>query len=261
MRRLAPATLVLNRSFGFEAHSLEFLEEWPVKRLELVGDRVSNLSGLDRLSSTLRELVLGAEDHAEIDLRVFPELTFLGASWASCRRSIGQHHELSSLLLTNYSATDFEPLGSLTELRSLVLKVAPRLESLNGVGRFDQLETLWIQQAPRLASIQDLVAVGPALSELLLEACRRVSSIEPVRRLEALRSLEIGNCGRIDSLCAVATLRCLEQLVVWGDTVSIDGDLGCIEALPRLSMLRIASRRHYEPSARRLEDSINARQT
>lgn len=69
---------------GFKNTDLAFIEAWPLKRLTLLARTVKDVSPVCRLSSTLESLSVQSGP-AVIDLRQFPKVTELEATWWQIR--------------------------------------------------------------------------------------------------------------------------------------------------------------------------------
>lgn len=250
--------LNLNYARGYRERSLEFLSAWPIRRLAILSRTTKDLSPVLRLRNTLEVLDFEAASGASLDLGAFPTLTAVGAGWEQIRGTIGLATGLTELRTDNFSERDLLALTDNVALRTVVLKVAPSLESLLGVQALKSLQRLWIAAAPRLHDLSSLQGFGSSLETLQLESCRSVNSLTDVRDLINLRWLSASNCGDIESLQPVLALQHLERFHAWESTRIVDGDLSPLAGLPRLKDIRMVDRRGYHPRVKDLKDRIDS---
>lgn len=239
--------LDLNYARGFAENDLQFLGNWPVKRLLVLDRTLTDLSPIARLASTLGELHLQPAPNAKIDLEPFKQLTMLSANWKEVSDTISHVRELRHVIVLGYGGVNLSLLSSNELLETVVLKVAARLESLDSVADFPGLSKLSVMAAPRFRDVADIAAAKGTLLELEFEQCRRLDSISGVEELQMLRWLGISDCRDIDSIRPLASLRNLEVLYAWGNTRIVDGDLSPLSELPHLREVRMRDRREYRP--------------
>jgi hypothetical protein len=132
-------------------------------------------------------------------------------------------------------------------LKTLTVKDARYLESLSGLGNLPDLAALTIVGAPSLNEIDDVAELAASLRGLKFEECPRIDSIDVVEPLVGLRFLGISESGDIASLAPLASLTQLETFYAWGSTRILDGDLTPLTRLPRLTEIRMRTRRGYKP--------------
>ena len=249
--------LDLNYAKGFKDTDLAFIEDWPLKRLSLLARTVKDLAPLGRVASTLESLSVESGP-AAIDLGSFPNVTDLSASWEQIRGSVADAPHLESLYAGSYTAEDLLPLQHNSRLQRIRMKDRPQLRSLRGVERLPALDHLGIYLATSLEDFAPL-SETTTLRELHLESCRSLTELIPIATSHALRLLNVADCGDIASLAPIAALHQLETVWLYGTTKVIDDDLTHLAGLPRLTELRMMSRRSYRPSVEQLQAHISNR--
>ncbi|MGM9473478.1 hypothetical protein ACS5PJ_15925 [Pseudarthrobacter sp. YS3] len=254
--------LILNYARGFRERSLDFLRDWPVRRLTILLRTITDLEPIYRLAGTLEQLSLATSEKTALDLTRLPRLRHLSCeNWTQIEHTIPSCTSLDYLYTGSYTPRDLLPLAYNRSLTTIRMKDRPRLESLNGVDAFASLVELGIFGAPLL---EDLIDLGSAsapktLRTLELEMCRGISSLDAVRHLTGLTYLDIGDCGDIASFGPLANLGNLKELYAYGTTRVMDGDLSPLTGLTELTDLRLQSRRDYKPSVKSLEERIEQR--
>lgn len=258
-------TLVLNVAHGFRATSLDFIEEWPISRLDILAPLL-DFAPVSRLKSVLQSLHIEVyPKHPKADLTLdlsgFTQLKDFGATWKTVENQISNLGAVTDLYVGGYGAEDLSPLSSASRLTRLRMKDRPRLESLEGVEAFGTLRHLSIQGGTKLADISALGGSSTlrSLRVLTLETCRKISTLESLTEGVNLRFLNMGNCGELDSLAPVSGMQNLESLYLYESTNILDGDLSPLLMLPNLIDLRLMNRRHYTPQAPEVNRLLEAR--
>lgn len=246
--------LVLNYALGFNEPSLDFLRGLPIRELEIIDRRLTNLEPIYSLAPTLESLHVTTRPDLAIRLTEFPKLGSLGAFWAQVRHTIGQVSGLDDVFLLAYTPDNLEPLSSQTGLETLRLKDRPRVSSLAGLSHFPRLQRLGIYLASRLDDISELRGRSE-IRELELVSCKKLTKINDLAECAGLRRLNIAESGDIESLSPVTGLNNLEELYLYGSTKILDDDLTPIAGLPKLRILGMMNRRGYCPSV----DELNRR--
>jgi internalin A len=250
--------LVLNYARGFQERTLDFLGDWPLRRLTILARTINHLTPLYRLAPTLGSVSIEVNPSAEFDLGRMPKLTGLAAAdWGQVRGTIGELSDLVDLYVGGYVDVDLTPLRWNRKLSSVRMKNAPRLSSLDGVEHLLSLTQLAIHGARQLQDLSALADHGPPLlEELQLQACRGARDLSYLERFAALRFLNIAECGDIESLRPLSDLRELQSLWAYGSTSIVDGDLRPLLDLPVLTDLRLMGRTHYRPTLHDVEKHI-----
>jgi internalin A len=118
------------------------------------------------------------------------------------------------------------------------------------------LEKLGIHLARRLADVDEVASCALTLSEFRLEYCSQIMNLDSIAPLTRLTALEVADCRSIDSLRPLSSLAALERFLAWGSTRIMDADLSPLLTLPRLTELRMKSRREYEPSVKEVQSEL-----
>lgn len=246
---IEPKGLTLNYARGFAAPDLEFHDpSWGLRRLDLLDRSIDDLGPMERLGETLEHLSVQASPNATVDLAALPHLRSLGVAWPAIRETIQSLDELERLVTWEFDEEDLTVFESNVRLKELILKGAPRLESLEGAGALALLSTLRVALARELTDIGELGGLTRSLRELEFETCLGIERIEEVRSLTGLRFLGINDCGRVESLSPLVALEELEMFHAWESTRILDNDLSPLTRLPRLREVRMRARREYRPS-------------
>jgi len=247
--------LVLNYALGFEEPSLDFLDGLPLREVVVLAPHIVDLQPVYSLAPTLRALHVTTSPQLRLDLERLPKLEELAAAWAQVSDSISSARGLKLAHLRSYQPTDLTPLEGLIELRTLVMKDRPKVQSLRGLRNLTALTTLGVYLAKDLADIGELEGRDD-LVDLALEHCRRVTHLDVLSACTSLRSLNLSECGEIASLGPIRGLTQLERVLMYGSTKIADADLSPLAELPRLRELRMQSRRSYQPSVEEVQAQL-----
>jgi hypothetical protein len=247
-------TLLLNYALGFDMPDLRFLDGLPVRNLTVIDRRLQSLDQIYGLASTLRSMSLTVDPTLTVDLERLPDLTEIRADWGQIRQTFRSAVHLVRLFAGRYTEEDLSVLASAGRLETLVLKDRPRLKSLDGLAGLPGLRHLGIYLATRLS---DTGAVRASmLRELHLEACKKVSTLDDVATCGDLEVLNLSDGANFTSAQPLRALTKLRELLLFGSTRIMDGDLSPIADLPQLQELRMQSRRHYRPSVEEIQKII-----
>ncbi|WP_175558434.1 hypothetical protein [Arthrobacter sp. ok362] len=249
--------LVLNYAKGFHERDLQFVRGLPIRRLHLLARTMKDLAPVYSLADRLVSLSVDSDPSAVIELERLPLLKSVSADWQQVQGSIRFASHLERVVLGYYSEPDFRSLMSMSSLSSIVLTDYPRLQSLDGIEDLPWLAELGVNLSKNLEDITALErSASPVLETLALSSCRKVVDLVPVASCPSLRIFEFSECGDVPTLAPLAGLSRLEQLVLYGSTRVVDGDLRPIAQLPRLEELRMKSRRSYSPSVKEIQEVI-----
>jgi hypothetical protein len=239
--------LWLNYARGYSEPDLSFLDAWPIKRLLVLDRSVTDLSPLSRLGATLEELSFQVAPGTVVDLAALPRLQEVAAAWDEVRGTLHAPEYLQRVVLFDYDEDDLQPLTVQPSLQEIQLKVAPKLDTLDGVAGIPTLAGLRIAAARELHDLADIGSVAITLRALAFESCLDIHDLQPLSVLTELRDLGISDCGRISSLHPLGELHMLEYLSAWGSTRIEDSDLSPLLRLSRLREIRMRDRREYRP--------------
>jgi hypothetical protein len=242
--------LVLNYAKGYRERSLEFLQDWPLRRIRILARTITDLAPVYRMAATLESISVITAPRAPLDLARLPKLTHLGAEWEQVESSIEAGVGLRDLYLGSYNPRDLTPLAQSRQLRSISMKDRPSIESLAGIDAFPLLEKLGIYLAKGLRDLSDLASASAPrhLRELQLESDRGITRLDEIGTATNLEFLNISDLRDIESLAPLVNLKLLDTLYAYETTRVADGDLTPLTKLPSLKDLRMMNRRSYSPS-------------
>jgi hypothetical protein len=239
--------LTLNYARGFCEKDLGFLREWPVRRLRILDRTLIDLSPIEVLAPTLRELSIQAAPEARLNLHRFEQLTALSGIWALLAPVLHQVAALQQVITWRFDEEDLRSFANHPTLERLTIKEAPQLVTLNGIARLKRLSYLGVHLAERLKDTTAVASLAETLQHLELESCSAVGDIADVEPLTRLVYLGVNECGRIESLKPLRSLRDLSTFHAWGTTFIVDCDLSPLGSLKNLREVRMRDRHMYEP--------------
>ncbi|MCW3013025.1 MAG: hypothetical protein JWO02_117 [Solirubrobacterales bacterium] len=239
--------LVLNYARGFCDGSLEFLEGWGVRRLNILDRGIVDLGPIGRLGDSLEALSVQAAPRAELNLGALSHLRSVAGEWALIRGTLGVVDALQSVITWRFDEVDLHAFRDHVDLERLTVKEAPHLQSLSGVADLPELAVLGVFLARKLRDISDVGERASSLRELEFEDCPAIYALDDVESLVNLRFLGFSDCGDVESLGPVSALEQLAVLHAWGSTRIVDRDLSPLAGLLHLSEIRMRDRRGYMP--------------
>ena len=235
--------LYFNVSKGWKGTDFGFLEKLTkIEELNIIVARGENLDAIEGMSN-LQSLNLTCQTKSVVDFTKLPRLEDCYLLWWPGAASIFAADALQKLYLDELRLDDFSPLQALTSLRHLIIGNS-NIASAAAVGDLSQLERLELLNCRKLADFDDLSRLT-SLKRLTIRGSKALTDLGFLRPLRQLEVLIVSDNGSIDSLEPVADLTGLKALAFAGSTTIADGDLGVLTALPKLSMLMFAGRRHY----------------
>jgi hypothetical protein len=246
----------LNYARGYCEPDLSFVDAWPIKRLLVLDRSVTDLEPLSRLGATLEELSFQVAPGTRVDLAGLPHLREVAGAWTEVRDTLYAPAYLQRAVLFDYDEVDLEPLTIQPSLQEIQLKVAPKLETLDGTAGLPTVTELRIAAARELHDLAAVESAAATLRSLDFEACLDIYEIQPLSRLTELRYLGISDCGPIPSLQPVSELAMLECLYAWGSTRIEDADLSPLLRLSKLSEIRMRDRRQYRPGLAEIKEQL-----
>lgn len=252
--------LVLNYARGYQERTLDFLRGLRLSRLTIVSRTTKDLEPLYELADGLEGLSLTTAPNTPIDLQRLPHLKQLGADWDQIKWTIDEAPNVSDLYIGSYSDMDLRALSGLSQLKYLLLKDRPQLETLDGVEFLPQLESLRILGATKLFDLQALTSASlPRLRNISFDGCKKIDDVNATSSIQSLVRLNFGDCGLIESAKPLASLPRLEELYMHESTQIADGDLAPLLLIPSLHRLFMKSRRSYTPSLKSIQLELSAR--
>jgi hypothetical protein len=158
--------LTLNYARGFAESDLDFLDEWPVRRLDVLDRTLTDLSPIARLGASLECLSIQVAAQVEIDLAVLPRLHTLAAWWNAVEATIDQLGGLEELTVMEYDEINLRPVTVHSSLTRLTLKSAPFLETLDGVEDLSALAVLHVAAARELNEVTALTSIASSRTQV-----------------------------------------------------------------------------------------------
>ena len=253
--------LILNYARGYRERNLEFLQDWPLRRIRILAGTITDLAPVYRMAATLESISVITAPRAPLNLARLPKLTHLGAEWEQVESSIEAGVGLRDLYLGSYNPRDLTPLAQSRQLRSISMKDRPYIESLAGIDAFPLLEKLGIYLARGLSDLSDLASASAPrhLRELQLESDRGITRLDEIGTATNLEFLNISDLRDIESLAPLGNLKLLDTLYAYETTRVADGDLTPLMRLPSLKDLRMMNRRSYSPSVGEVKARLSSR--
>src|SRR3954454_24155453 len=186
--------LVLNYARGFSEGTLDLLDGgWPLRRLSVLDRSIVDLDPIGRLAGLERLSVQVAPD-AVLDLEPLSRLRSVGGEWALIGRTLGTVAELERVSTWVFGEVDLHAFRDHVALKTLIIKDAPHLESLAGIGNLPDLAALTIVGAGRLRELDEIGELSASLRELKFEECPCIETIDDVAPLIGLRFLGVSEC-------------------------------------------------------------------
>ena len=235
--------LYLNSAKGFSCDDFGFLAKLPtLELLNIIYSPVDSLSVVDKLTS-LKSLSISCHWKDKIDLSALGQLERCFIGYDKGAETIFNCSTLKYLYIDGFKLKDFHAIVALSELEYLTIGNS----SFNQPDLFrelKQLRKLVLLNCRKLEQLQGVESLTH-LEWLTIDGSKKLSSIRELKTLDALRVLQLCDNKEIDTLSPIENLTRLKALCFFGDTVFKDGNFDFLEALPSLSMIGFAGRRHY----------------
>lgn len=243
VKREGIKALYLNSSKGWVDHDCSFLDQVPeIEELSIIAAKVVGLESLHSLKQ-LRELEVTCSSTSVVDFTQTPMLERVYVYWWAGAASLFNCESLRRVHLDKIARLPEGWHRNWLKLQEFTLANSsqPRLDDLEQRSSLSKLELL------NLSRLEDFSVIGrvPSLRWLAICGCKSLKRIDFLRALVALEVLRLEDDGELESLEVLSSLRNLQAVSLVGTTTVNDGDLSPLEALPRLSMLAFAPRRHY----------------
>jgi hypothetical protein len=253
--------LTLNYAKGYRERSLDFIGDWPIRRLDVLARTIKDLEPIYRLSATLEDLGLTTAPTAVLDCARLPRLTSLAVeNWGQIRESLPSAHGLKELGVYGYLERDLLPVTDNALLETIRIAQAPRLESLLGAQMLSKLTSLTVVAARNLTDLTSLSGTGARIRRLDLTSCKSIGGLEAVSPLVGLQYLSIANCSHIASLRPLQAMAELENIQAYESTRIDDGDLTPLLGLTNLRDLRMKNRENYKPTVAEVKQHLGLKE-
>ncbi len=162
------------------------------------------------------------------------------------------------MALGAFDEEDLAPLAGLTNLSAISLKDRPGCGRSPASAGSCSSPTSGSSGRRRLSDVTELQG-RDLIERLALQACRGLDTLDDLAGCTGLRRLDVAEGGDLVSAAPLGGLVELEELYAYGSTRFVDGDLSPLARLPRLTELRMQSRRHYRPSVPDLKAALAGR--
>lgn len=253
--------LRLNYAWGFKEPTLDFIDDWPLKKIFVLARWLDDLTPIHRLGATLEGISTEVAAKADIDLAYLPGLRKVVADWPVVKKSFSALTHLTELFIFSFKEADLTPLVGNLGLTSLRMKQYPQVRSVEGIEELAHLEQLQIVVATKLEDLSALrhTPSKEHLRDLDFDTCKRITTVDDIAALTSLEKLNLGNCGTLESLKPLTALHRLRQIRLYESTVVADGDLSPLLEKPALKSINLTNRRHYQPTVKQVETALKAR--
>lgn len=251
------AELVINDAKGWSGENIDFVLNFrDLKSLDILDFRLKSITPVQYLIN-LRRLNISTYCNTILDYTLFPYLETLWLEWRKGSESIFKCRQLKDLFINCYRGKDTALFSQLHNLESLSIYNAS-IKTLVGLRELKQLKCLRLANFRTLTSldgIEDLVL----LEKLEIDGCRKITSIDQVSSLLSLRKLSFSNGGNIQSLTPIQGLNNLEELYLFASTNILDGEVGFLKNMPKLSRIAFMNRKHYSDKCDEIEAVLSAK--
>lgn len=132
----------------FVRSDIEFVRDLPLRRLDILDRRITDLTPVHDFGSSLVELRVDVAPGTHIDLTLLPRLQALACAWDQAKDTIGSTDRLEDPYFSPYREPDLSPVTHLTSLRSLRMKPPLGVRSLDSIETMPWLAQLGIYGAP-----------------------------------------------------------------------------------------------------------------
>jgi hypothetical protein len=230
-----------------KVESLDFLAGYDfLEKLDITATTDFDFSFLNKLVN-LKKLSINVEGSNTINLSSLNKLEHLAIQWRKKINGLEDCLSLSYLCVIGFKEQDLRKLSNLTGLSDLKIKTGS-IESLDGIGSLVNLRNVLIGNCKKLASIKAANGLQ-MLQQLEIDTCPAVKDYSAITNLPNLESLRLINCGNVESIKFIENITSLSKLALLGNTVIVDGDL-----LPAKE-LKSLEHKHYKHYNIKIEDA------
>ena len=243
LRDAGVKALYLNSARGWRSEDFGFLGKLEfIEQLHIVCSEAEKLEALEMMRG-LVDLSITAFTRSRVDFTKIRSLRSCELNWWPAGKSILECCWLQHLRLDGAKTVSWDQLEAFRELEELTLTYS-NVVDVGFIRSLKALHKLEFSSCRKITSFDPLLD-RPSLQWLRIDHFKDIGDIEFVRNLTELEVLILSDTGKIASLAPVQKLRKLQALSFSGSTVIVNGNLGCLEELPKLAMLMFAPRRHY----------------
>jgi hypothetical protein len=194
--------------------SIRFLERFrdQLSGLVVEAEKVRDAAVVGTLTN-LRELRLATAVHG-LDFSQLADLEVLSLRRQKALGNVEACHGLEELSLSGVPVRTLAPLGTLRNLRRLVLRRIQSLPAVEGVQALP-LRSLLLVDLRRLSSLAPVAHIS-GLREFEIAACRQIRDADVIGRMLELRRLRCDHGPALSSFEVFRGLKHLEDLEIWG---------------------------------------------
>ena len=240
MRRERVTALYLNSAYGWPGGDVGFLRSVPwIEELNLIASEASGLGVISQLSE-LEDLSLNTVIKDRIDFAVMDNLERCFVNSWRYVQDLSKAKNIRKLHLYGHRGKTLDFLRFLGNLECLIIAKSS-VEDFSFLQEFHKLVRLEILDSRRVESF-DPISQLHGLKWLRIEGVKELGFVSGLRSLEVLTLMDVGAITTIRPCCGLPNLKALSFN---GRTVVADGDLSCLELLPKLALANFPDKSHY----------------
>lgn len=248
--------LHLNHAKGWSGLDLSFLEGLPKLVAFSVADAgIQDISPVHALVN-LRELEIATYCRTPIDFSRFPKLERCSLYWRPDSESLFSASTITRLFLYGYDGRASKAFCGLTRLEDLTVSNSA-MDETEDLGCLQSLTSLRLQNLRNIRSL----AGSEYFAELGffdIGGCKFIKEINAVASLPRLKRFLFSEAGTIASLAPLRGAVALEEVLFYGSTYIVDGNLQPLLELPRLKKAWFKNRRHYSHTRESIASTLQA---
>ena len=236
--------LVFSRSCGGQIKNYDFLERLDTIEELGIADQ-SNAKGRNSVveMKSLRKVSMLFSKGEKIEFSKISLLETCSMTWEPEAEDIFNSKTVQNLIIDEFKCKNYNQLEKLTSLTRLRISNS-NIVDLNFLSNLTDLERLDLLNCKKILDFSSIEFLKK-LEWLRIDGIKNLHSTKFLSTLNSLEVLLLAGCGLIDSIKPLQNLTNLKAFSFVDNTIIEDGDLSCLEKLPKLSMLGFAPRRHY----------------
>jgi Leucine-rich repeat (LRR) protein len=243
IRREQVPELYLNHARGWKGGDIEFLAELPALRgFGILDFTIRDVSPIHHMHE-LRYLEVATYCDTPVNFEAFPALERATFYWRAGSDSLFDRSTLKRLYLHRYSGKSSEPFSRLTPLESLTIANS-NPEEVRGLSALRKLRFLGLHGIKKLRTLEGIEKLTQ-LEELEINECNALATVDELVSLTHLRRLQLNDDGKLASLAPLRAAQRLEEVLFYGSTCIVDGDLSPLASLRHLRNISFQNRKHY----------------
>lgn len=235
--------LEINMSLGYPKLSIDFLREFTfIDHLAIIHQPLRETNAINFLHK-LKCLDLDSYFYAPLDFNNFPLLEVCGIHWTPNAKNLFECKTLKILNTRSYKGHDVSEYSRLSNLEKLSIINSPinNITKLQSLKKLRSLDLSLLSKLTSLKGIEKLIN----LEELKINSCTHIHDIEEIKYLINLTKLWLIDCKDVESLKPIESIQNLNNLLFYGTTNIVDGDLTPLTKLNKLTKIAFQNRKHY----------------